>query len=209
MEKDNVIYIALVLVAIGTMAGFYFVFDKISTLSTSVNNMALTLELSKNVQAPVQSAPTSTTQSTTTASTPQISTPTGITIPTAILFDERSGAALLPQATTTIVVEGVTKNNDGSVEVNIKAFTSNASSYTAIDPKEFFAIINLDGNNIAPSDTQGLFQSMPPKSSVTGRVTFTPAANRNTLILQVGTGDTMKFYEFDFTKKSYKETIIG
>ncbi len=210
MEKDNVLYIALIIVVIAVMAGFYFVFDKLSSLSTQVSNMALTLELGKNIQAPAQTAPVTAT------TTPVASQPTeapasasGITIATAILFDAQSSSALLPQATTTIEVESVTKNDDGSLLVNLKAFTSNASSYTAIQPKDFFAIVDLSGENVAPSNVEGLFQSMPPKSSVTGRVTFTPAANRNTLILQVGSGDNARYYEFDFLKKSYKETIIG
>lgn len=210
MEKDNVLYIALIIVVIAVMAGFYFVFDKISTLSTQVSNMALTLELGKNIQPPAQTAPAVAT-TTPVASLPasQPAAASGITIATAILFDAQSNPALLPQATTTIEVENVTKNDDGSVQVNLKAFTTNANSYTAIQPKDFFAIVDLNGENVAPSNVEGSFQSMPPKSSVTGRVTFTPAANRNTLILQVGTGDSARYYEFDFTKKSYKETIIG
>ncbi len=212
MEKDNVIYIALIIVVLGVMAGFYVVFDKIATLSTTVSNMALTLELSKNVQSPAQTAPAPTSsQSTATAqsSVPQPTVSLGINIPTAIIFDAQSSSALLPQATTTIEVENVAKNEDGSLAIDVKAFTSNASSYTAIEMKDLFAVVDLNGENMVPADIRGSFQSMPPKSSVTGRIIFNPAANRNTIILQVGAGDNIKYYEFDFTKKSYKETIIG
>lgn len=221
MKNEQVVYIALILVALGTMAGFFFVFDKLSTLSTSVNNMALTLQLNTHDEKATNNAPVPMLS----PNQPPIAIPfpgqppeivaiptesnLGTVIPAAILFETRSSTALAPQATTTILVESITKNTNKEITLNIKAFTARASSYTAINPKELFSIVNLDGENTSPTKVEGSFSSMPPKSSTTGRIIFAPAADRNTFILQFGAGDDAKFYEFDFVKKSYKETIIG
>ncbi len=208
MENDKLVYIGLLIVVLGTMFGFYLMFDKISSLSTEVKNLELSLQLQKNT-APAVTTPPAATETPSAAPAATSTASAGITIPTAIIFDARSSPKLAPQATTTIEVESVTKLDDGTIQVAVKAFTSNASSYTAIDMSQLFAIVNLTGDNVPPASVDGLFQSMPPKSSVTGRVNFAPGTDRNTLILQVGSGDALIFYEFDFSKKTYKETVIG
>ena len=210
MENDKAIYVLFLIFAIAVMAGFYFVFDKISTLSTEVKNMELTLQIG-NRETNVIPTPTSTPATPTTplpTSTPVVVS-TDIVIPTAIIFNALSSSALKPQATTTIMVENVSKADDGTIALSVKVFTSNATSYTAIDLKDQFWIINLNGDNEAASRVEGQFQSMPMKSSITGKVFFTPTKERNSFILQIGSGDEIKFYEFDFLKKTYTETEIG
>ena len=212
MDNNKTLLTILVIFVLISIVGFYVAFDKIATLSTTVSNLELANQIkSKSEETPVAPTPTPapTNQPAQTNQPAGDATDVIAKISTAIIFDVNSSSSLLPQATTTITIDNVSKLKDGTLTADIKAFTSNASSYTAIDPKSLFWIINVDGSDVLATDAKGQFSSMPPKSSVSGQIIFKPASDRNSYIFQVGTGDDTKFYEFDFAKKTYKETIIG
>ncbi len=215
MDNNKTLLTILVIFVLISIVSFYVAFDKIATLGTTVSNLELVNQIKNklsdtttNTPAP-STAPATTDQSTQTSQLVASATDVIAKISTAIIFDVNSSSTLLPQASTTITIENVSKLKDGTLTADIKAFTSNASSYTAIDPKSLFWIINVDGSDELATDAKGQFSSMPPKSSVSVQVIFKPTSDRNSYIFQVGTGDDTKFYEFDFAKKSYKETIIG
>lgn len=214
MDNNKTLLTILVIFVLISIVGFYVAFDKIATLGTTVSNLELANQI-KNKPADTIPANVPTPSPAPTNQPAQTNQPAGdatdvvAKISTAIIFDVNSSSSLLPQASTTITIDNVSKLKDGTLTADIKAFTSNASSYTAIDPKSLFWIINVDGSDVLATDAIGQFSSMPPKSSVSGKIIFKSASERNSYIFQVGTGDDTKFYEFDFVKKSYKETIIG
>lgn len=192
------------------MTGFYIVFDKMSMLSSSVKNVELTLEMKNQAVTTPQTPGTETISSPIPTSTPPAEPEEGgIVISSAILFETPSSSALSPQSPLTVTIERATKLSDGTIRIGVKIFTAQASSYTAISFDDLIQVLNLDGNNQKSSQVIGSFSSMPPKSAVSGALLFKLPTDKNTFILQVGSGDTMKFYEFDFGKKIYKETVIG
>lgn len=222
MDNDNrAIYFVLVIFALFIIAGFFFVFDSIGSLRSDVKDLQLSLsypqgtvsqstngttgtssasgEQSGNTPTP-QPAPTS---------TPDSSGSAQNTIPTAIIFQITSSPTLLPQTDITITVQNVARGTDGTIVVNFKAYTANATGYSAVDPSTLFKLISLDGGTQAPNSVTGSFASMPPKSVVTGAVTFSSDPSKSSVILQVGATDTAHFYTFDFGTKTYKETPIG
>ncbi len=211
MDNIKTLLAILVIFVLISIVGFYVAFDKIATLSTTVSNLELANQIkSKSEETPAVQVPAPATNQPAQTNQPAgDATDVIAKISTAIIFDVNSSSSLLPQATTTITIDNVSKLKDGTLTADIKAFTSNASSYTAIDPKSLFWIINADGSDVLATDAKGQFSSMPPKSSVSGQIIFKPSADRSSYIFQVGTGDDTKFYEFDFVKKTYKETIIG
>lgn len=134
----------------------------------------------------------------------------GLLIPTAIIFNTLSSPALQPQTNIAVIVEGVSKGEDGQVLVRFKAFTSEASSYSALTAQDIFEIVDLSsGANQRPTDVKGGFASIPPKSSVSGIAEFRVSATQRSIIFQVNAEGGAKFYQFDFEKKTYKETVLG
>jgi len=215
MEKNNSgVYIIIVIFAFLVLAGFYFIFNKLSDVRTDLNNLQLAFQMfSKESKEPAANPPSETPADNAANPPPpsQDKNQGGITIPTAIIFDTLSSPTLQPQTKITVTVEDVTKTNDGTVTANIKVFSGEASSYSALDVRGLFTIINLEleGENQTPVEVTSQFNSIPPKSAVTGTVVFKIEAAKNIIILQVGSGDNVKFYEFNFSKKTYKETVIG
>lgn len=214
MDNNKTLLTIFVLFVLIALVGFYMAFDKIATLSTTVSNLELAQQIKDKSTGPSQSG-TDTTVSTPVATSSEVKQPAPTQsdivakIPAAIIFNTLSDAALQPQATTTITVESVSKKSDGTIQVNIKVYTPNASSYTAIDPRGIFWLVNLNGDNVMVSQVNGQFQSMPPQSSTAGQLILKPSTDSDNIILQIGNGDMAKFYQFDFTKLTYKETIIG
>ncbi len=215
MKNEGSIYLVMVIMAFLVLGGFYFVFDKLGSLSAEVKNNELNLQLlSKNsgVTSPVSTPPTLTptqtnTQNQNTGNTSQ--TASDITVPTGIIFSVNSSPTLQPQTSATITIESVTKKSDGAILLLLKAFTNQATSYSAIDPASFIQYVSLDSSNQTPTNVSAVFNSMPPKSVVTGTITFQADPGKNTVILQVGQGDNPNFYEINFGTGTYKETTVG
>jgi len=219
MEKtDKTIYVVVIVFAILVLGGFFFLFNKIGNLQTDLKNSELSFEAYKNqtgssqtnasapINPPVNPVPNQNPkQNNNVNSNP----PAETAVDTAILFDATSSAVLQPQTKITINIEKVSKAADGKITVGFKAFTSEATGYSAFEPRDFFEVVNLNGDNIKPISVTGNFTSLAPKSSTAGEIIFKITPDQNTLILQINAGENIKFYEFNFTNQTYKETILG
>lgn len=214
MKNEGLIYLVIIVLAFLVLGGFYFVFDKIGGLATEVKNNELNLELlSKNAGSP---APDQTTPTSTQSDNGQnqnnpgsTSAESDIVVPTGIIFTVNSSPNLQPQTSVTMTIDNIMKKQDGTIIVTLKAFTNQAASYSAVDPASFIQYVSLDSENQSPINPSPVFGSMPPKSVVTGTVTFRVDPNKTIIILQTGQGDNPNFYEINFTTGTYKETTIG
>lgn len=213
MERNSTsLYVVILVFALLVLAGFYLVFDKMSALKDGTSDLELQLKvLELRLQAATTTPPAGTPEPTAPLPPAPTSTPadTTPTIQTAIIFNATSGPALQPQTKLTIQVEHVTRATDGTLTLSVKVFTGEATSYSAFDPKEVFEIMSLEGENTKASLVTGQFASMPAKGATSGTVVFPTDPSRSTIILQIGQGDALKFYELDFTRKVYRETIVG
>jgi len=213
MRNEGLIYFVIIILAFLVLGGFYFVFDKLSSLNTEVKNVELNYQLASkgSTPAPAPSATsTAGSQGTSPANqNPPVAGTSDIVVPTGIIFTVSSTPALQPQSSVTITMDNVTKKSDGTIIVTLKAFTSQAGSYSAINPATFIQYVSLDSSNQAPANISSVFGSMPPKSVVTGTVSFQIDPSKSVIILQVGQGDNPNFYEINFGTGTYKETVIG
>jgi hypothetical protein len=212
MKNDKTIYFIILIFAFLVLGGFFVVLNQISGLSAEVKNNELNLQLISEkisgataTSTPVQETSTPAQNETSTTQIPS----NDIVIPTGIIFMASSSASLQPQTLVTITIEKITKKSDGTVTVALKAFTNEATSYSAITPSDFLQYVSLDSENQKPTDVSSVFASMPPKSVTSGTINFHIDPAKNTMILQTGQGDEPKFYEINFTKGTYKETAIG
>lgn len=204
MTKGTILTIVVLVVF---LFGFYFVLGEVGGLRNDVKNLELALELSKKSEEVIgpEKAP---------GGNEAASTEPGgklSVIQTAIIFDTPSSPLLEPQTKITVTVESVSKNEDGEIGVNIRAFTSEAETYSALQPQNFFELIDLeaDGKTMKPLETQGAFSSIPPKSAVAGKILFKIDPAKNSIILQLNYENTIKYYELNFANKTYKEAVLG
>lgn len=134
----------------------------------------------------------------------------GDKINTAITFTTLSSPTLQPQTLVNVAVERVIRSEDGTMTAELRIFTGEATAYSALDVNNYFAFVDLErGEFQLPSEVKGSFGSMPPRSATTGQVIFRGIPKKNKIIIQIGPSDNPKFYEFDFSKGAYKETLIG
>jgi hypothetical protein len=207
--KNNGITISIVLMVFVLVGGFYFTLEKISKLRDDVKNFETNVEFKLNGESSSQSYIVSGENST---STEEESTQIkdNITIPTAILFEAQSSPLLSPQTKITIALEKVIKEKEtGIIKVNIKAYTNKAESYSALDAGNLFEILNPSGKNQKPLKVKGNFDSIPPKSFVTGEITFKVSPEQDSIILLIESEDGENYYKFDFNNRKYEETIMG
>lgn len=215
MDRDNKgVYIVSIILTLFVLGGFLLVFDTIGSLRGDMKNLESSVDLvmkwkSENEGVVTQPTTPTTPETENTPQEPVVDKTPSILVPSAIIFEAKSSAALLPQVNVTITIEGVEKNSDGAVAINFKAFTNQASGYSALEPRDFLEIVSLEGENQKVIKVDGQFGSIPPKSASSGAAYFRVAPTQNTIILQIGTGENLKFYEFNFLKKTYKETVIG
>jgi len=207
-------YVTLIIVVLFVLGGFYFLFDKVNSLDTRVANLELQTQLAaaRLPQPAATSTPsTSSGQAPTPAPAATSTTPTPppLAIPTAILLDTNSSPSAPPQVNLTISVDSVTRAQDGTLAVNVKVYTGNATTTSAVNLAPLFQLIDLNGGNTAPTQTVGMFGAMPPKSATSGSVLFQTDPTKTDFILQVGTPDSAHYYDFNFSTQTYKETVIG
>lgn len=212
MKNGTGVYLVIVLFALLVLSGFYLMLDKIGSLRTDLKNLELTFGLlekqfteTKNASLPEEKAPSDNPQ----PPAPEPPKSEDVSINTTILFIASSSPALQPQTKITVMVEKVSKSKDGTVKLNFRALTNEATAYSAFEPRYLFEIVNLTGENLKPLDVTGKFDSIPPNTSSPGEITFKIEPSQNTLILQIGSSENIKFYEFNFSRKTYKETAVG
>lgn len=215
------IYFVITIFALLVLAGFYGVMASISDVRTSITNNELQRAVNQ-LNSPVvnqQNPPVlSDNTSHSTAPTPQPAPAPqpekppadgSVTIPTTISFTADSSPRLQPLVPIAVTVDSVKKAADGSVTVAISTTASSALGYSAFEVPRHFEIIDFETGSEHPSEVKGGFDSIPPKTRVSGTVLFAPQEKRGTIILQIGAGSNAVFYEFDFIKKTYRETVIG
>lgn len=206
MDKKTALLFLCLFLLFG--AGSYLMLDNIHSLRNEVKNLELNLQiLSKKDEQLPPSVPEKPAEEISRPQTPEDSE--SVSIPTSIIFAAQSSPLLSPQTKLTVTLENTTKAKDGTITLNIKVFTNEAVSYSAFEPRDYFQIINLEGADQKAARTAGQFNSMPPKSSISGSLIFKIEPAQNTIILQVGPTENAVFYEFNFLKKTYKETFLG
>lgn len=193
---------------------FYLLLSNIADLKNQVNNLETAIHLLEIKDAPLTPAVKDDGQQSVSpapqATSTKITASDSVVIPTAIIFNVLSDPSLQPQVKIPVAVESVSKSAEGDVTVSFKVFTNETDSYSAVEPRDFFEIVNLAENNERPVQVNGNFKSMPPRSIATGSAIFKIKPDKKTLILQIRMDDgNVRNYEFDFTKKSYKEAILG
>lgn len=215
MDRDNKgIYIVSIILTLFVLGGFFLVFDTFGNLRNDIKNLESSVELlmkwkSENEGKITQPNTETVREPENTPQEPPADKTPSVVIPSAIIFEAKSSAALLPQINITVTIEGVEKSSDGAIAVNFKAFTNQASGYSALEPRDFIELVSLEGENQKVIKVDGQFGSIPPKSASSGTAYFRIAPTQNTIIIQIGAGENLKFYEFNFLKKTYKETVIG
>lgn len=200
------------IIALFTLGGFFLTFDSLGDMRNEVRDIRTSVELlSRAEEAPEPVYPSGEEPAGDSENGSQEpSNPVqGISIPTAILFDTTSSPALQPQVRLSVGIENVVKTPDGTVVVNFRIYTSKASGYTALNISDIFQVIFLDGEDMRPSSVTGSFQSIPPKSMVLGSVEFSLSPDADSVILQAGPLESARFYTFDFSRETYKETPLG
>ncbi len=207
-HNDNApIYIFLAILTLAVLAGFYVVFRQLNAIQQVVLN-APSLTGQNAVAAPSSTAAGTSTAPSSTTTTPPAASGT-VSIPTSIIFSTLSSPALQPQANITVTIESVTVASDGTVTVNLKAFTDQATSYSSLGLSSILQVVNLSSGNESPVSTTGNWSSMPPGGSTTGTAVFKIDPSVTSFILQVGPAATANYYQFNLATQSYKETALG
>lgn len=211
MNRHAKIYLMIGVVALVIVVLSYFIFNQLSILDSHVKNLELNFELALKSDIATSTVPSTTIPTSTniTNNPPVVEQGGSIVIPTGIVFNATSSPLLQPQATIMLIVQDVSKQTDGRIFVHLKASTEKAQSYSAIDPRNFFQLVSLSSDNQQVLATDGAWNSMPPQSTVQGTVMFQIDSFQTSLILQVGSGDVLTFYQFDFQTKTYKEVVLG
>ncbi len=214
-EHHGKIFFA-VLVGGGIVIWGMYLTARLNSLQASVAalNAALNLETTTTpgiVYNPGASstAASSSTQTQPTSPTSSAQQPvSGLVIPSAISFTALSSPLLTPQSDISVTLNSVAKLDDGSVALSITASAPQAQNYTALEPKALFSIVNGQ-NTIYPSGVSQGFDSLAPRGSVTGTVTFSPAGFGNAIILKIDAEDGSSYYEFNFATQTYKPASLG
>lgn len=108
-----------------------------------------------------------------------------------------------------ILINKVTKDPLGRLNVSLKVFTDQVNATTSLEIGDFVEVFNMTGNNIKVESVKGAFKRIPPQSSIDGILTFIINPDLDSVILQVGNGDDINFYEFNFKDGTYKLTTVG
>ncbi|MCP6720367.1 MAG: hypothetical protein KJI72_03580 [Patescibacteria group bacterium] len=213
--RNKNLYLVLVIFILLVLAGFYLTLSEIDSLRNDLTNLELALELSNEGNdvigpkgAPFGGEATSTKTNEDALSQKEEKL---IIIPTAIIFETLSSPLLSPQTKITVTVESVSKAENGTVSINIKAFTNEATAYSALELRDLFELLDLDAGGITQKlvKVEGSFDSIPPKSAVSGSVMFKIEPAKNSIILQINYDGIIKYYELNFSNRTYKETVLG
>lgn len=203
MQKG--VYIFLVVLTLAVVAGFYVVFRQLNVIQQVILN---TPGAGVNASSTPQNG-TSTATSTPNSTSTQSGGGNAVSIPTGIIFNTLSSPILQPQSTVTVTVTSVSLASDGTLTVGLKAYTNQATSYSALNPADVLEVIDLQNGNQSPVSTTGNWSSMPPGGVVNGTVVFKINPSATSTILQIGPQSSANYYEFDFSTQSYKQTVLG
>lgn len=225
MKEAKGLYIAITVITLFVLAGFFLLFSSMGSLRSDINKLELAAALRdrNEKQTPetnygnASSSPVTTIEPDT-RETEENSTSTAPTenesvqIPTAIIFETDSVGPSLPRTKITVIIENVVRYGDESIALNFKVFTDEATGHVSVDPGNIFQLVSMDENENVwqkPAETRGKFDSIPQKSSSSGAVLFAGFPGRTSIVLQAGIGDATRFFEFNFSTKTYKEVVLG
>ena len=201
------------LILIVVLGGFYLLRIDIQTIDREIRDLELNIDLLYSEvakEAPKAVTPKTDKKPGSETDEPIADIPGDATvIPTAIIFEAESSPLLSPQTLITITVERVVKKPDGIITIYLKAFTDKANSFSALEVGNLFELVNLSGSNQKPLRVNGKFDSIPPQSSVSGEVIFKIEPAQSTVIFKTDGEEGIKYYRFDFQKKSYEKAILG
>jgi hypothetical protein len=108
------------------------------------------------------------------------------------------------------VIQRLVKEKEtGIVRIYLKIYTNEAESYSALEPGNLFEIVDPGGQNQKPLNVKGVFDSIPPQSSVTGEIIFKILPDKKSVIIQIESKDGANYYEFNFENGSYKKAVLG
>ncbi len=209
MRTHKKMYLLIAGLAVVVVILFAIVFMQIGVLNSHVKNLESNFQIALQSGLSTSTTPIVTSSSTGTSTSPVVEEGNGIVIPTSIAFVATSSPALQPQAPITFTVQDVTQDASGKIFVHISASTDKAQSYSATDPTQYFAIVNLNGPSKQADAVDGAWSSMPPQTTVQGTVMFQLDPSQTSIILQVGDGSSMTFYQFDFQAKTYKSIVVA
>lgn len=203
----NISIAILILILIVLAGGFLILMDEIRSVRQEIKNLSINTELFLNRANQIPEPITPKIQPN--SSKDEEERLNEQSINTAILFKTESSPLLSPQAILTVSVEKVSKTTEGILSIKIKVFTTEAKSYSSLEPGNLFELVNLKGENQKPLKVRGQFDSMPPESAVSGEVIFKVPADQYKIILQISTDKGIKYYQFNFQTLSYEEAILG
>jgi hypothetical protein len=193
------------------MVGFYFVFEKIASVKSDVTNLELSLEiLKRGTDTSLQTnsnLPTPTPVDNSNTETKNTNTGNEIKIPSTIVFELKANPEKKISSDIILNIDSGTLSGSTLTFV-IKAISLDATSSFSFSPKDLIQIVSLDGDNQKASSISGEFSNIQPKTTVEGMVVFR-AESPKIVILQVGYGDDIRFFEFNFETKTYKEVQLG
>lgn len=193
---------------IALAAGVYFITGEINELATSMKNLEMQMAL---ITKEKTETPTPSEGEEVNEENEETENPSGEPvnkIPTSIIFSVKSSSALMPRTDLLVAINEVRKLEDGRIALEIRIYSWQANSYSALDTS-IFELVSLTGGNQKPISVTGQFNSIPPKSSITGNIFFRPLENESKIIIQIRADDDLFFYEFDLERGSYEETSIG
>lgn len=210
--NERIFYIVLFSFLLFVVVGFYFTFEKIAAVKSEVSNLELSLEILKkyvngdNASGTAKAILPSPTP-VDTSSQPNTNSGTSIDVPSAIVYEIKQNKDLKIPAETILNVDSA-KLLSNELTFSLKAISLEATSSFSLSPKDFIQLVSLEGENIKASSVSDGFSNIQPKTNATGTITFKINAS-NTVILQIGNGDTARFFEFNFSTKTYKEVQLG
>ncbi|MDP1706204.1 MAG: hypothetical protein Q8L36_00015 [bacterium] len=214
MAKNKILYIVLSTVIVVGFAWSLSVLQEIhQTLSSLVEEIqsfrTLVIALDSTEPAPTETPKLDNTERMATST----ETDSGKTtdIPTSIIFSTLSSPLLLPQSALTITLEKASFSAiNQTVTLHTKIFTSESDSFNAIEPTPLFSLFNKENGELkTPAALEGLFNQLPPRSAVPGKIVFPAEPNQDVFIFKIGENEKAKFYEFNFKERTYKETTVG
>ncbi len=133
-----------------------------------------------------------------------VSTETLTSIPTSIVYIKGESPTKV-----VLVIESVGKTEKGTVLVTFKALTLEATRTTTVNPAGLLALIPPEGSETRPDFVQGNFVNMAPDQIYPGNAVWNVPAGRTSVILQVGEGEGVVFFEFNFNTKTFQQVEIS
>jgi len=207
-------YILFFVIIILVTVGFLILIYKVNNLELWQNNLTSTqtstIEIQNNQdQLTTSSLPTSSLEVNNTTTSFNFNN-LSVSINSNVFFNAIAHSiSNEEQYAVTIMINKVTKNNDGSLVVGVKVFTDTANNYSSLDIENLIQIFNQNGTNTYANKIVGAFKAMQPQSSIDGYLNFSNIPQTNTIILQLGPADNPVFYQFDFSKGTYEQISVG